>query len=72
MISGANMLLEDAIVVLSFRNMFLSVSKIGHEGPSTIMGDVENWLEFVIGTHFCDLEASLVIQLLVQIQLEMQ
>ena len=58
MISDMNMLLEDVIVVLSVRNMFLSISKIGHEGPSTILEDVENWLEFAIGTHFHDLEAS--------------
>ena len=54
MISGTNMLLEDAIVVLSFRNMFLSISKIGHEGPSTVLEDMENWLEFMIGAHFCE------------------
>ena len=30
MISGMKMLLEDAIDVLCFRNMFLSVSKIVH------------------------------------------
>ena len=52
MISGMNMLLEDVIIVLSFRNMFLSVSKIGCEGPSTVLEDVENWHEFTIGTHF--------------------
>ena len=62
MISGVNMLLEDVIVVLSLRDMFLSASKIGHEGPSTILEDVENWLEFMIGTHLCDLEASPLIQ----------
>ena len=62
MISGANMLLEDTIVALSFRNMFLSVSKIGHEGPSTVLEDMENWLEFAIVTNFCDLEAGLVVQ----------
>ena len=37
MITGAKMLLEDVIVALSFRNMFLSISKSGHEGPSTIL-----------------------------------
>ena len=58
MISGMNMLLEDAVVVLSLRNMFLSIGKIGHEGPSTVLEDVENWLEFVIGTHFCDLKLA--------------
>ena len=62
MISGVNTLLEDAIVVLGLRNMFLSISKIGHEGPSTVLEDVENWLEFTISTHFCDLEAGLVVQ----------
>ena len=63
MICGMNMLLEDAIVVLSFRNMFQSVSKIGHEGPSTFLEDVENWLDLMIGTNIHDLEAGLVIQL---------
>ena len=58
MISGTNMLLEDAIIALGFRNMFLSSSKIGHEGPSSVLWDVENWLEFVIGAHFCHLEAD--------------
>ena len=61
-ISDVNILLEDMIAVLSLRNMFLSVSKIGCEGPSTILEDMENWLEFMIGTHFCDLEASPVVQ----------
>ena len=65
MISGVNMLLEDAIVVLSLRNMFLSISKIGHEGPSTVLEDLENWLEFVINTLFCDM-------ILLWIQPEMQ
>ena len=32
MLSGANVLLEDAIIALSLRNMFLSVGEIGHEG----------------------------------------
>ena len=71
MISGANTLLEDTIVALSLRNMFLSISKIVHEGPSTILEDMEYWLEFAIGTHFHDLEASLLIQFLVQIQPEL-
>ena len=62
MISGVNMLLEDVIIVLGFRNVFLSIGKIGHEGPSTILEDLENWLEFSISTHFCDLEASPVVQ----------
>ena len=62
MISGANMLLEDAIVALSFRIMFLGVSKIGRDGPSTILEDMENWLEFMIGTHFHDLDAGPVVQ----------
>ena len=52
MISGTNMLLEDVIIALSFRNMFLGISKIGHEGPSTVLEDVENWFEFMIGIHF--------------------
>ena len=49
MISDANMILEDAIIVLSLSIMFLKISKIGHEGPSTI------------GTHFCDLKAGMLI-----------
>ena len=61
MISGVNMLHKNVVVALSFRNMFLSVSKIGCEGSSTILEDVENWLEFTIGTHFRDLEAGLVV-----------
>ena len=62
MICGVNMILEDAIVALSLRNMFLSVSKIGHQRPSPVLEDMENWLEFMIGAHFCDLEASPVIK----------
>ena len=58
MTSGANMLLEDAIIVLSLRNMFLSIGEIGHEGPSTILEDLENWLEFVISADFHNLKAS--------------
>ena len=61
MISHMNMLLEDTIIVLGFRNMFLSIGKIGHEGPSTVLEDMENWFEFVFCAHFHDLEASLVI-----------
>ena len=59
MISGANMLFKDAIIVL---NMFLSIGKIGHEGPSTILEDLKNWLEFMSGIDFCDLEAGLLIK----------
>ena len=62
MISGVNMLLEDVIIALDFRNMFLSVSKIGHEGPFTVLEDMENWLEFAIGTIFCHLEAGPAVQ----------
>ena len=63
MISGVNMLLEDMIIALDFRNMFLSISKIGHEEPSTILEDVENWLEFMmIHTHLHHLEASPAVQ----------
>ena len=62
MISGMNILLEDVIIVLSLRNMFLSVGKIGHEGPSPILEDLENLLEFMISTHFCDLKASLLME----------
>ena len=62
MISGVNMLLEEVIIALSFRNMFLSIGEIGCEGPSTILEDMENWLEFSIGTHFHDFEDSPVVQ----------
>ena len=58
MISGTNMLHEDEIIALGFRNMFLSISKIGCEGPSTTLEDMENWLEFMIRTHFYHLEAG--------------
>ena len=58
MIGGANMPLEDAIIALSLRNMFLSISKIGHEEPSIVLEDLENWLEFMIGTDFHDLKAG--------------
>ena len=61
MISGANMLLKDAIIVLNLRNMLLSVGKIGHEGPSIVLEDLEHWFEFVIGADFCDLKAGLFI-----------
>ena len=39
MISGMNSLLEDAIIALSLRNMFLTVGKIGHVGPSIVLED---------------------------------
>ena len=68
MISGMNLLLEDAIIVLSFRNMFLSIGEIGCRGPSTIFEDVENWLEFLIGTHFHDFGSQPCCTILVQIQ----
>ena len=61
MVSGTNMLLEDAIVVLSLRNMFLSIGKIGHEGPSTVLEDLEDWLEFVISADSRNLKAILLI-----------
>ena len=67
MIGGMNTLFEDMVIVLGFRNMFLSISKIGCEAPSTILEDVEIWLEFVISTHFHDLEAN-PFTILVQIQ----
>ena len=44
MISGVNTLLEDVIIALSLRNMFLSIGKIGCEGPSTVLEDLEHWL----------------------------
>ena len=62
MISGMNMLLEDVFIALSFRNMFLSISKIGHKRLSTVLEDMENWLEFMIGTHFLHLEAGPAVQ----------
>ena len=61
MISVMNTLLEDVIIALSLRIMFLSIGKIGHEGPSTVLEDLENWFEFAIGTDFNDLKAGLLI-----------
>ena len=61
MVSGTNMLLEDANIVLSLRNMFLSIGKIGHEGPSTVLEDLEDWLEFVISADSRNLKAILLI-----------
>ena len=61
MISGMNMFFKDTIIALSPRNIFLSIGKIGHEGPSIILEDLEHWFEFVIGTDFHDLKASLLI-----------
>ena len=61
MISGMNMLLKDMIIVLSLRNMFLGIGKIGCEGPSIVLEDLEHWFEFAIGEDFCDLKASLLI-----------
>ena len=61
MISGLNMLFKDAIIALNLRSMFLSIGKIGHEGPSTVLEDLEHWFEFAISTDFCDLKAILLI-----------
>ena len=58
MISGMNMLLKDAIIALSLLNMFLSVGKIGHEGPSIVLEDLDHWFEFAIGADFHDLKAG--------------
>ena len=64
MIYGVNMLLEDVIAALSFlQDMSLSVSKIGLEGPSTVLEDMEKCLECMIDTHFFDLEARPLVQL---------
>ena len=52
MIHGMNMHLEDAIIALSLRIMFLSNGKIGQEGPSIVMEDLEHWLEFMISADF--------------------
>ena len=38
--------------------MFLSIGKIGHERLSTILEDLENWLEFATSADFCDLQAG--------------
>ena len=46
MISGMDMLLKDVIIALNLRNMFLSIGKIGHEGPSIVLEDMEHWFEF--------------------------
>ena len=61
MISGMNTLLKDAIIALSLRNMFLSTGKIGHEGPSIVLEDLEHWFEFTISADFDDLKAGLLI-----------
>ena len=58
MISGVNMLLEDAIIALSLRDMFLSICKICHEGLSIVLKDLEHWFEFMIGADFHDLKAG--------------
>ena len=58
MISGTNTLLEDVIIPLSLRNMFLSMGKIGCEGPSINLEDLEHWLEFMTGADFCDLKGG--------------
>ena len=55
MISGAN---TDVIIALSLRNRFLSIGKIGHEGLSLVLEDLEHWLEFMIGADFHDLKAG--------------
>ena len=57
MVSSANMLLKDVIIALSLRNMFLSIGKIGYEGPIIVLEDSELWFEFVISADFCDLKA---------------
>ena len=62
MISGAKILLEDVAIVFGFRSMFLSISKIGHKGPSSVLEDMEYWLEFVISTHLLHLEAGPAVQ----------
>ena len=56
-----NMLRKDVIIVLSLRNMFLSIGKIGREGPSIVLENLEHWLEFAISTDFHVLKASLLI-----------
>ena len=58
MISAVNMLLKDVIIALSLRNMFLSIGKIGHEGPSIVLEDLEHWGEFTISADFRDSKAS--------------
>ena len=60
MICVMNTLLEDTIIALSLRNMFLCVGKIGHEEP-IVLSDLEHLLEFVIGANFHDLKACLLI-----------
>ena len=62
MISGVNTLLKDAIIALSLGNMFLSIGKIGHEGPSIILEYLEHWLEFIISADCCDLKGGPLIQ----------
>ena len=58
MISGMNMLLKDAIIAFGLGNMFLSIGKIGCEGPSIVLENLEHWFEFEIGTDFHDLKAG--------------
>ena len=61
MISGTNILLKNMIIALSLRSMFLSIGKIGCEGPSIVLEDLDYWVEFAIGADFCDLKAGLLI-----------
>ena len=61
MVSGTNMLFKDVIIVLSLRNMLLSIGKIGCEEPSIILEDLEHWFELTISTDFCDLKVGLLI-----------
>ena len=58
MTSGMNTLLEDVIIALSLRNMFLGIGKIGHERLSIILEDSEHLLEFGISTDFHDSKAG--------------
>ena len=44
MISAVIMLLKDGIIALSLWNMFMSFGKIGHEGPSIVLEDIEHCL----------------------------
>ena len=58
MIGGVNTLLKDAIIALSLKNMFLGIGKIGHEGPSIVLEDLELWFQFTISADLCDLKAG--------------
>ena len=62
LIRGMNTLLKDVIIELNLRNLFLSIGKIGREGPSIVLEVLEHWFEFRIDTDFFDLKAGPLVQ----------